>query len=69
MIKQKTYDVVFHSDDCSNSKGFHETLDYCKDYIRINNGTNNSYFEDYKCGLVQIVCEQTEEVVYEEEVR
>lgn len=57
----RSYDVVFQSDDSS--------FDYCKDYIRMYNGTNESYFEDYKGGTVQIVCNETEEVVYEEEVK
>lgn len=65
----RSYDVVFQSDDSSNSKGFDTTFDYCKDYIRMYNGTNESYFEDYKGGTVQIVCNETEEVVYEEEVK
>lgn len=65
----RSYDVVFQSDDSSNSKGFDSSFDYCKDYIRMYNGTNESYFEDYKGGTVQIVCNETEEVVYEEEVK
>ena len=64
-----TFDVVFQSDDSSNSKGFNATRQYCEDYIRMYNGTNESYFEDYKGGTVQIVCNETEEVVYEEEVK
>ena len=65
----RSYDVVFQSDDSSNSKGFDSSFDYCKDYIRMYNGTNESYFEDYKGGAVQIVCNETEEVVYEEDVK
>ena len=65
----RSYDVVFQSDDSSNSKGFDSRFDYCKDYIRMYNGSNESYFEDYKGGTVQIVCNETEEVVYEEEVK
>lgn len=64
-----TYDVVFNDDTDSNSKGFNSSFDYCKDYIRTYNGTNESYFEDYKGGTVQIVCNETEEVVYEEDVK
>ena len=64
-----TYDVVFNDDTDSNSKGFNSSFDYCKDYIRMYNGTNESYFEDYKGGTVQIVCNETEEVVYEEDVK
>ncbi|ERI64276.1 hypothetical protein HMPREF1551_00515 [Capnocytophaga sp. oral taxon 863 str. F0517] len=64
-----TYNVVFNDDNNSNDKGFESTLDYCKNYIATYNGTNESYFADYKGGIVQIVCNETEEVVYEEEVR
>jgi hypothetical protein len=64
-----TFDVVFQDDENSNSKGFHESLDYCKRYISMYNGTNESYFEDYKGGIVQVVCNETEEVIYEEEVK
>ncbi|MEB3041276.1 hypothetical protein [Capnocytophaga gingivalis] len=64
-----TYNVVFNDDNDSNDKGFEQTLDYCKNYIATYNGTNESYFADYKGGIVQIVCNETEEVVYEEEVR
>lgn len=64
-----TYNVVFNDENNSNDKGFEQTLDYCKNYIATYNGTNESYFADYKGGIVQIVCNETEEVVYEEEVR
>lgn len=66
---KKTYDVVFNDDNNSNSKGWKESLEYCKDYVQHNNGTNESYFEDYKGGIVQVICNETDEVVYEEEVR
>ena len=65
----KTYDVVFNDATDSNSKGFKESLEYCKDYIKTHNGSNYSYFADYKGGIVSVVCNETEETVYEEEVR
>ena len=68
-VTNLTYNVVFNDDTNSNDKGFEQTLDYCKNYISTYNGTNESYFADYKGGIVQIVCNETEEVVYEEEVR
>ena len=68
-VTNLTYNVVFNDDANSNDKGFEQTLDYCKNYISTYNGTNESYFADYKGGIVQIVCNETEEVVYEEEVR
>lgn len=65
----KTYDVHFNDSNDSNSKGFEMTIEDAKDYIKRNNGTNNSYFADYKCGTVSVVCNQDGETVYEEEVR
>lgn len=67
--KEKTYDVVFSDDTSDNNKGFKESLQYCKDYIESNNGTNNSYFEDYKGGTVWIKDNDTEEMVYSETVK
>jgi hypothetical protein len=67
--KELTYDVHFNDSTDSNGKGFMADFDYCKNYIEQNNGTNNSYFEDYKGGTVSIVCNETGETVYEEEVR
>jgi hypothetical protein len=58
-----SYDVVFHDNDSSNAKGFEESLQYCKNYIKNYNGTNESYFKDYKGGFVQIVNNATGEVV------
>lgn len=69
MNTQFTYDVVFNDDYDSNNKGMSESLEYCMEYVRQNNGTNHSYFEDYKGGTVSIVCNETGETVYEEEVR
>lgn len=64
MNTQHTYDVIFNDDNASNSKGWHKTLEYCKNYIESNNGTNNSYFADYKGGTVSIYCTETNEEVY-----
>ena len=55
MKAQKTFDVVFHSNDSSSAKGFEQTFEYCKDYIQTWNGSNHSYFEDYKGGVVVVV--------------
>lgn len=63
---RKTYDVVFNNDCNSNSKGFRESLQYCKNYISFNNGTNNSFFKDYKGGIVSVICNETGEIVYDE---
>lgn len=64
-----TYDIYFNDEYDSNNKGIAESLEYCKEYIRENNGTGHSYFADYKGGIVSIVCNETGETVYEEEVR
>lgn len=64
-----TYDIVFQDGTNSNRKGFRETEGFCRSYIRWYNGSYESYFEDYKGGTVQIVCNETGNVIYEEEVR
>ena len=66
--KELTYDVHFSDSTADNCKGFNTNFEYCKNYIEQNNGTNNSYFEDYKGGTVSIVCNETGETVYEEEI-
>ena len=65
----KTYDVHFNDEYNSNSKGMRATIEECREYISLNNGTNKSYFADYKGGSVSIVCNETGETVYEEEIR
>jgi hypothetical protein len=64
-----TYDVVFNDDTDSNSKGWEQTYDYCLSYIRMYNGTNESYFKDYKSGVVSIYCNETDEEVYQEIIK
>jgi hypothetical protein len=64
-----TFDVVFNSEDASNSKGFKKSQVSCALYISANNGSNTGYFGDYKGGTVSIVCNETSETVYSEEVR
>lgn len=66
---KKTYDVVFNNDTASNWKGWEETKEYCLNYIEMYNGTNESYFADYKGGIVQVVCNETGEVIFEERVK
>lgn len=65
----KTYDVHFDDSNDSNSKGFKLSIEECKDYINSNNGTNYSYFEDYKGGIVSIVCNETGETEYSETIK
>ena len=64
-----TYDIYFENEESSNNKGMAATLEECKEYIRQNNGTDNSYFADYKGGIVSIFCNETEETVYSEVIR
>ena len=64
-----TYDVHFNDEYDSNSKGMNATIEECRDYIDMYNGTSESYFADYKGGTVSIVCNETGETVYEEVVR
>ena len=63
-----TYDLYFDNDTSSDNEGFKNTLQEAMDYIERWNGTNDSYFEDYKGGTVRIVCNETEETVYEVDV-
>jgi hypothetical protein len=65
----KTYDVYFNDSNDSNNKDFNESFEYCKNYIEAYNGTNESYFGDYKGGIVSIVCNETGEEVYSEDIR
>lgn len=67
-MTKKTYDVVFQDSESGNARGFKESIEYCKDYICKYNGSDHSYFADYKGGMVQVVCNETGEVVYEVEL-
>ena len=58
-----TFDLQFNDEQSSNSKGFAESLDYCRNYIRSHAGTSTSYFEDYANGTVSIICVETGETV------
>lgn len=58
-----TYDIFFHDAEDSNNLGFRLSLKEAHDYIEMWNGTDHSYFPDYKGGVVQIVCNETEETV------
>lgn len=68
-IMKKTYDVVFNDENASNEKGWKQTKEYCLNYIEAYNGTDESYFEDYKGGIVQIVCNETGQVVFEDRIK
>ena len=64
----KTYDVVFNDQTSSDNKGFHLTYEECLNYIETWNGTDHSYFGDYKGGTVSIV-DSNGDTVYEIEVK
>lgn len=64
-----TYDVVFNDETDSNNKGFQYSLEDAKGYIDSYNGTNESYFEDYKGGIASVVCNETGETVYEVQIK
>ena len=68
-MKKKTYDVVFNNETSSNAKGFKTEARYCRLYIIENNGTNESYFADYKGGTVSVVCNETGVKVYETKIK
>ncbi|GHE34992.1 hypothetical protein [Sphingobacterium griseoflavum] len=64
----KNYNVVFNDYENSNDKGFELSLEEAKAYVAQYNGTEESYFADYKGGVVQIVDNESGDVVHEEEV-
>jgi protein gp37 len=69
MMHDLTYDVHFNNEQDSNNKGFTDSYDDCLSYIEEYNGTNHSYFKDYKGGTVSIICNETGETVFETEVK
>lgn len=58
-----TYDIRFDCANDSNYKGWRASYAYCQSYIYRYNGTEESYFKDYKGGTVTIVCNETGEEV------
>jgi hypothetical protein len=62
------YDVVFNDLHNTMSKGFAYSYDKAVDYIDSNNGSNESYFANFKGGTVSIVCNQTGITVFQTEV-
>lgn len=63
-----TYNIHFNDSENSNDKGFEVSLEQAKEYIKKYNGTNESYFADYKGGQVSVVDNETGQTVYEEEI-
>lgn len=69
VITNCTYDVHFDDENNSNCKGWAIGFNECKDYIDSYNGTDESYFENYKGGTVSVYCNEIGETVFETEVR
>ena len=67
-MEKLTYDIFFNDEGNCNNKGFEESFDYCVHYIKMYNGTNESYFADYEGGTVEIMCNQTRDIVHREKV-
>lgn len=62
---KKTYDIYFDDEYNSNNLGFKESLKYCTNYVKTYNGTNHSYFANYKKGICRIICNETGETIKE----
>ena len=69
LIRNCTYDVHFDDENNSNCKGWNVSFSECKNYIDSYNGTNESYFADYKGGTVSIYCNELDKIVYETEIK
>ena len=69
IFEGRKFDVCFDDNDNSDSKGWEESYEYCKEYIEQNNGTDNSYFGDYHNGVVSIVDVESGEIVYDERIK
>lgn len=63
-----TYDIQFHNNENSDSKGFAMTKEQALQYVHQHINSNDSYFADYKGGVVQVVCNENGEVVYEQAI-
>jgi hypothetical protein len=63
-----TFDIIFDDDNSSDDLGFYNDFNYCFDYINKYNGTNHSYFADYKKGSVSIYCNELAIIVYTTEI-
>lgn len=65
----KTYDVHFNDSNDSSNKGFSLSIEECRNWIDDNKNDKSTYFGDYVGGMVSIVCNETGEQVYSEEIR
>lgn len=63
----KTYDIHFNDSENGNCKGFKMQLKEAVDYV-IYSAKEDSYYNDYKGGVISIVCNETGETIHEEEI-
>ena len=68
MFDLYTYDVEFENSYSSDNEGFEKSKEECMDYIKKYNGTGHSYFGEYRGGTVSVVCNETDETVYKEDI-
>jgi hypothetical protein len=68
-MENLTYDLLFNNDENSNHAGFaFASLDEAVSYIKRYNGKDESYFADYKGGIVQVICNETDDYYFEFDV-
>ncbi len=65
-MENRTFNIVFNDSENSNDLGLKQTFEYCFNWIKIHNGTHHSYFKDYPNGVVEIYCNETDELIYSE---
>lgn len=64
---KQSYDIFFWNDNHIEGKGFLDSYEGCLNYIN-NFGDDDELFEQFQGGVVQIVCNETAEVVHEEPI-
>lgn len=66
-----TYDVVFDTPTMSDNEGYHLDRQAALDYVETNNGWSQAdgYFKSYKGGTVRVICNETEDTIFEDTVK
>lgn len=66
-----TYDVVFDTATMSDNEGYHLGRQAALDYVEMNNGWSQAdgYFKSYKGGTVRVICNETEDTIFETTVK
>lgn len=67
-VTEDSCDIDFNNDTDSHSKGWNSPASKCFNYIKSYNGTDESYFQCYKGGTVQVVHNSTGEILLETEI-